>query len=75
MMLSKQLEEDLISSPTLQVEYDVFSVCRDIERLCNDYDNDKALEAFLTKQTSEELNLAAVRLTSLAAAITLSIKE
>lgn len=74
-MLSKQLEEDLINNPKLQVEYDVFSVCRDIERLCNDYDNDKALEVFLTKQTAEELNTAAVRLTSLAAAVTLSLKE
>ena len=68
------MSEDLETNPALQVEYDIFSVCRDVQKLCNDYDNDKALEVFLTKQIAEELNLAAVRLTSLAAAITLSLK-
>ena len=55
--------------PKTQVEYSIFSVCKDVQALCEDYDNNKSLEVFFTKQSAEEINLAAIRLTSLAAAI------
>lgn len=67
-MISKQLEEGF-DNPQTQIEYSIFSVCNDVKRLCDDYDNNKSLEVFFTQQASEDINLAALRLTSLAAAI------
>lgn len=67
-MLSKQLEEGF-DSPQIQVEYDIFSICSDVKRLCDDFDKGKCPEAFFTQQSCEDINLAAVRLASIAAVI------
>jgi hypothetical protein len=67
-MLSKQLEEGF-DSPQVQIEYNIFSICSDIKRLCDDFDSNRCLEAFFTQQSCEDINLAAVRLSSIAAAI------
>lgn len=67
-MLSKQLEEGF-DSPQIQVEYAIFSLCSDVKSLCDDFDKEKCPEAFFTQQSCEALNLAAVRLSSIAAVI------
>lgn len=67
-MISKQLEEGF-ESPQVQVEYDIFSICSDIKRLCDDFDNEKCPEAFFNKSAVEDINLAVARLSSIAAVI------
>lgn len=67
-MISPQLEEGF-ESPQVQVEYDIFSICSDVKRLCDDFDNNKSTETFLTKQSVEDIMLAKVRLESLLKAI------
>lgn len=67
-MISPQLEEGF-ESPQVQVEYDIFSICSDIKRLTEDFDNGKCYEAFFHKNSVEDINLAVARLSSIAAVI------